>query len=231
MTVYVRHALRALGLPPDDRRAAESTLGRRHRLTRTVANLHTVARQSLVAISVALLAGGTLILHLGFARLFVGAALVVGVAFALAWAVTYRIARERAQELIASGGGEVAVSVVARERRRLASPRARERLARSLEEHYRDALRWHQIFPGFRPPSGVQQLRDLPGEVKGLTTALRRDRVRVQGVALAERLITNGHESPLYGDRLGPLREELNRIRFLLDMEDAASDDRARRAA
>jgi len=220
-----------MGLTPDDKRAAESVLGRGHRLTRAVANLHTVARQSLVAALSLVVGVPCVLLHLGLAPLFVGAALLVVVAFALAWAVMHRIARERAQELIANGRDVVVLSVVAREHRRLASLDEREQLARSLETLYRDALRWHEILPQFRPPNGVQQLRDLPGEVNGLVAALRRDRVRVQGVALTARLLTNGYESPLYQDQLGPLREELNRIRFLLEADDGASDHGARRAA
>jgi hypothetical protein len=139
------------------------------------------------------------------------------VAFVLMWAVARKIARERAQDLIAAGDDSVVLSVVARERRRLGSRKERERLAKSLEALHRDALRWNEILPQFRPPHGVVQLRYLPRELKALTTALRRDRVRVQGVALATRFLTDGYRSPLYGDELEPLREELNRIRFLLE--------------
>ena len=225
MTAYVRQAARAAGLTADDTRAAESVLGRGHLLTRAVANQHTVAQQSLVA-GIALVVGGAgVLLHLGVAPLFVGAAAVVVVAFGLAWAVTHRIARERAQDLIASGGDSVVLSVVARERHRLASPREREQLARSLEGLYRDALRWHEILPRFRPPHGIQQLRDLPNEVKGLTAALRRDRVRVQGVASTARLLSNRGDSPLYANELGPLREELNRVRYLLESADSVAGE------
>jgi hypothetical protein len=63
--------------------------------------------------------------------------------------------------------------------------------------------------------------------------ALRRDRVRVQGVALTSRLLSDGQSSPLYANEVGPLREELNRIRFLLECADGAGldDGQAHRAA
>jgi hypothetical protein len=123
----------------------------------------------------------------------------------------------------------VLVSVLARERRHLASRKERERLARSLETLYRDALRWHEILPRFRPPDSVLQLRHTGPELEGLTEALRHDRVRVQGVALTARLLSNGYESPLYGNELEPLREELKRIRFLLETSERAPDAHAAR--
>jgi hypothetical protein len=233
MTVFMRHIARAAGLTAADKRAAESVLGRGHRLTRAVANQHTTAQQSLVA-GLAVAGGGTgLPLHLGLARLFVEAAVVVGIAFVFVWAVTHRIVRERAQELIADGGDGVVLSVIARERRRLGSVRVREQLARSLESLHQDALRWHQILPQFRPLHGVQQLGELGVEVAGLTAALRRERTRVQGVALTERLLSDGSGSPLYANELEPLREELNRIRYLLEATDEPVSESAteRRAA
>jgi hypothetical protein len=40
----------------------------------------------------------------------------------------------------------------------------------------------------------------------------------VRGVALSERLLS-GHDSPLYADHAHRLREQLRRIRFLLDAD------------
>jgi len=227
MTSFLRHTARSTGLTAADKRAAESVLGRDHRLTRAISYLHTLALQSTVA-ALAVLAGGAgLLLHLGIAALVVIAGAVVAVFFLLAWGVTRSVTRERAQDLIAAGNDSVVVSVLARERRHLASRKARERLAHSLETLYRDALRWYEIPPRFRPPDGILQLRHTGPELEGLTEALRHDRVRVQGVALAARLLSNGYESPLYGNELEPLRQELNRIRYLLEASDAAPDAHA----
>lgn len=219
MTSSIRRAARTAGLTTADEHAAASVLGRGHALTRAVANQHTLALQSVVAaLAVAAAAVGELA-HLRHATLAVFVALGICVAFVVAWAVTHQAVGDRARDLIAGGHDSVALSVVARERRRLASPKERERLARALEAFHRDAVRWHQILPQFRPPQGVLQLRHTTREVEALTAALRRDRVRVQGVALASRLVTDGHESPLYAGELGPLREELNRIRYLLEYD------------
>lgn len=107
--------------------------------------------------------------------------------------------------------------VIARERRRLSSQEERERLARSLEVLHRDALRWRQTPPRYRPLPGIVQPRDVSQEVAAVVTALRHDGVRVQGVALASRLLSDGQASPLYANDVRALREELNRIRYLLD--------------
>src|SRR5262245_34672257 len=133
MTAFVRTALRASGITTADKHAAESVLGPRHALTRAVANQHAVAQQTAVA-SLALVASATgLALHLGLAAYVVGAAALVVVALIVAWTVAHRIARERAQDLIADGADGVVLTVVARERRRLASRKVRETLAHSLE--------------------------------------------------------------------------------------------------
>jgi len=224
MTSYLRDTARSLGLTAADKHAAESVLGREHRLTRAVSYQHTLALQSTVAGLAALSGGAGLLLDFGVATLLVVVGTVVAMSFVVAWAVTRRVTRERAQDLIAVGDDSVVVSVLARERRRLTSRKERERLASSLEALYRDALQWYEILPRFRPPQGVLQLRHTGPEVEGLTQALRRDRVRVQGVALTARFLSDGYASPLYGNELEPLREELNRIRYLLETSETAVD-------
>ena len=233
MTSFLRHAARSTGLTAADKRAAESVLGRGHRLTRALSNLHTLALQAIVATLAAVAYAVAFVAQLRHSGLVFGVASAVALAFVLAWSVANRIARERAEDLIAAGNDSVALPVIARARRRLVSRREREALAHSLEVLHRDALRWYEILPQFRPPHGAQQLRHLSSEVEALTTALRRDHVRVQGVALAARFLSDGYASPLYGNELGPLREELNRIRYLLESSDESVSDPAaeRRAA
>jgi hypothetical protein len=233
MTSLIRHAVRSTGLTAHETRAAEAVLGREHALTRAVSNQHSLALQSLVA-SLAVVSGAVAVLgHIGRAPLALGIGLAVDVAFVVTWLVVRSVARERAQALIAAGNDGVVLEVVARERRRLASRAEREALASSLASLHRDALRWNQIHPHFRPLFGVGQLRHMSGEVEALVAALRRDRVRVQGVALTSRLLSDGQSSPLYANEIGPLREELNRIRFLLETGDRAvlDDGHARSAA
>ena len=231
MTSFLRHAARSIGLTAADKRAAESLLGHGDRLTRAVSTQHTLALQSVVAALTVVAAALAVLLHLASAALVLGVCAAVALAFAVAWAVAHRRAHERAQDLIAAGRDGVDLSVVAHERRRLASRRRRERLARSLEAFHRDALRWYETPASLRPLHGVVQLRYLGKELVAMTKALRRDRVHVQGVALAERLLSDGYASPLYGNEVGPLRDELNRIRYLLESDSAGELDPNRKAA
>ncbi len=217
MTSFLRHAAQSTGLTAADTRAAEALLGRSHRLTRALSNVHTIALQAIVA-TLSVVAGAVALgTHLRHGGLVFGVAAAVALAFVIAWFAADRVARERAEDLIAAGNDSAALPVIANARRRLASRKERETLAHSLEVLHRDALRWYEILPQFRPPHGVQQLRHVGSEVEALTTALRRDHVRVQGVALTARFLSDGFASPLYGNELGPLREELNRIRYLLE--------------
>jgi hypothetical protein len=233
MTSFLRQAARSTGLTAADKHAAESVLGRGHRLTRAISNLHALAVQVIVAALATLAGAAALIGHVRHSGLLFGVALAVSVAFALAWILAARVARERAEDLVAAGDDSVVLPVLARVRRRLATKKQREALAHSLETLHRDALRWYEILPQFRPPHGVQQLRHVSSEVGALATALRRDRVRVQGVALMARFLSDGYGSPLYGNEPEPLREELNRIRYLLEATDEPASEPAteRRAA
>jgi hypothetical protein len=219
MTNRLRQIARSLGLTTAERRDAESALGPAHRLTRALSHAHTLAVQSVTAVLALLACGFAFVAHLHEASLVLVAASVVALAFVVAWFAARRVARDRAQELIADGSDDVALSVVADERRRLSSRKQRERFARSLEELHRDAQRWYSTLPRFQPLHGVLQLRYVSGEVEALVAALRRERVRVQGLALVARFLSDGYASPLYANQLGPLREELNRIRFLLESE------------
>jgi len=232
MTSLLRHAARSTGLTSADTHAAESVLGRRHALTRAVANQHTLAMQSAVAVLAVVAAALCELVHLQHATLLVVVALGICAAFVVAWTLTRETVARGARDLIAGGYDNLVLSVVARERRRLASRKERERLARALEEFHRDALRRHPLLPHSQLLPGVAQLRHTSREVEALATALRRERARVQGVALVARLLADGHESPLYAGERGPLREELNRIRYLLESaEERAPDAPAERKA
>ena len=105
---------------------------------------------------------------------------------------------------------------IVRERRRLASRKERERLARSLEHALEEAWHWSPPLSSRALP-GVVCLRHATPEARAVIRCLRSERVSVRGVAMTARLLMDGLRSPLYsGDRLR-LREELGRIRFALE--------------
>jgi hypothetical protein len=203
--------------PGEDERKAAAVLGPDHALARLLARRRALTCQILVT-------SITLALGLAGAALQGNEALTVLVAagvveVALLVAVPYFRGRTRdvTQQLIAAGEDEsVAVGAVRDERRRLASRKERERFARSLERLLHDAERWYRILPAYRPPDGAQFLRYAAAEAREVVALLRTEGAHVRGVALTARFLMDGYSSPLYAGDVGRLREELNRIRYLL---------------
>jgi len=213
--------------------AVERALGRGHALTRAVSRQHTSAIQASVATATAIAAAGALAAHdrTGPLALGVGVGAIVAIAFLLAWANARRIVRDLTLELIATGADLRALSVVARERRRLSSPRFREILARALERDLRDAQEWYRLPRSARPLPGVRCLCHLVPEVIDVVALLRSDQASVQGVAVAARLIFDGWDSPLNEGDVDRVREELNRIRYLQERSSPESEPGSMRAA
>jgi hypothetical protein len=212
----VRSLVRSLWPSSADEKLARSHLGARHPLARIVSLQRAISMQVVVA-SLAVVAGVVgLLLGVHGALVALGTSSVVALAFLFAWLSTRRIAYDRTVDVIAADEGEL-IPIVARERRRLASPKERERLARLLERLHRDAQRWHAIPPVARPLDGVRRLRETSSEVVDVIARLRSDHVRIRGVAMTVRLVMNGSQSPLYADDAERLREELNRIKYALE--------------
>jgi hypothetical protein len=197
---------------------ARSVLGPDHPLARVTMQLTRAVERS-IAVLLMLAISALALIH----DVSVGGPLTVAAATVLA-ALLVRagalaaIRNRRAVELIAEGRGALPLQPVVRERERLLDPVHRERLARSL-----DVIRTEvERHPGecHRIPS----LYSLPvvGAVSselGQTAGLVRSGGGLCGLARAEQLITDGR-SPLYGDDELALREELDRIRYLLQDRD-----------
>jgi hypothetical protein len=231
MAGFLARAARLTGLSAAEEQAAMLALGRDHPLARAASLNRTLAIQLVVATTVALLGIAGVLRQVELAPLLVAVAGVVAVALFLASLSARRLQRNRARELIAAGV-DARLPVVERERSRLASTKHRAALARSLERLLHDAERWYQIPQPFRPLPGVECLRFTATEVRAVIARLRADHAHVQGIALAERFLLDGARSALYGGDVRRLREELSRIRYLLDAPRGAHEaDSARMAA
>jgi hypothetical protein len=120
--------------------------------------------------------------------------------------------RDVCLELIVEGHGALPLACIERLRRRLLERRARERLARSIEEMVATAARPR---PGAPPPLAASRvIRATAAELGELARLLRGDPA-AEGVALVELLLTSG-ATPLYGSEVEPLRQELRRALYLL---------------
>jgi hypothetical protein len=191
-------------------------LGSEHPYTRANDALAAFRRQ-LGAVGLMLLASlGALIFGLGEALPLLISSAIVALVLAVLAGEQWDRRRFAARQLVLDGRESLPLGPVERERRRLLEARTRHYVARSFERVLQHVTR--------RPapiPASVQPLFDV-GTVASVTEDLREivkllhsGVAHARGVALAERLLTEG-VSPLYGYDAIALRDELRRVRYLL---------------
>jgi hypothetical protein len=201
-------------------------LGAAHPMVRVTAAIAVVERQA-SAVGIVLVA--SVAATDGSVAIAVAASAAVVVVVLVA--IVARLVDQRrrlAVDLIAEGREALPLRAVERERRRLIDLRARVRLARSYERVIEEALGGRRLAPG--PPMVWPWVAAaVAAELGVVAELLRGARPGPRGVAFAERLLTDGG-SPLYGQDVVALREELGRVRFQLCSEaggnDASADDR-----
>ena len=124
--------------------------------------------------------------------------------------------RDCAIELVLEGRETIPIAAVQRQRRRLLSEQTRNGLAGNLEDLIRQAASRSRLQMRVTPlPFEPTVLRMAAGELRDVIGLLRTEGVSARGVARAERLVEHA-VSPLYGQDVGALREELRRVRDLL---------------
>jgi hypothetical protein len=146
-------------------------------------------------------------------QLSVGASAVAALFLVAAFVARLRL-RARAFELIASGREELPVEAIAHERSRLRDHRYRRRLARTLQVITLQPETREFWTPIAADRASVEAAR---GELLEIARLLRElPSVSARGVALVTRLVRDGSTSPLYQGPAPRLREELGRIRHVL---------------
>ncbi len=121
--------------------------------------------------------------------------------------------RDAALDLISAGRGGLPVAAVQRERARLLDERHLAALARSLEALRREAAAPYRDRPIERPLHSPSTIRQVDGDLECMIALLCDPRPGPAVVARIERLLGN-EMSPLYGDDVRRLREELRSIMF-----------------
>ena len=125
--------------------------------------------------------------------------------------------RDCAIELVLEGGEGIPIAAVQRQRRRLLAEQTRDGLAGNLEDLIRQAASRSRPRPRVTPlPFEPMVVRMVAGELRDVIGLLRAEQVNARGVARAERLVERAL-SPLYGQDADALREELRRVRDLLE--------------
>jgi hypothetical protein len=191
-------------------------LGLDHPLTRASRALDATVRQLLVVVG--MLVGGVVaaVEQAGWGREVAIAAGLVLVAFAFAALIRAQTRRDRALDLILEGRESLPVSVIQRQRRRLARPRTRRSLAKTLEAMIDETLHIRPMaLRSARPLLHRPLIAEAQADMRATAGALRHEDPAIRGVALVERLLSRG-ESPLYGRDAAALRSELARARALL---------------
>jgi hypothetical protein len=191
-------------------------LGSEHPYTRANEQLAAFRRQ-LSAVGLLLLGSvGALILGLGQALpLLIGSAIVALVLAALAGEQWDR-RRFAARQLVLDGRESLPLGPVQRERRRLLEARTRHYVARSFERVLQHVTRRPAPIPAsVRPLFDVGTVASVTEDLREIVKLLHSGVAHARGVALAERLLTEG-VSPLYGYDAIALRDELRRVRYLL---------------
>jgi hypothetical protein len=143
-------------------------------------------------------------------------AAVVLAVLSMLLAMRWQARRDCVTGVILKGEEDLPVGVVQRERCRLVSYRNRAGLARRLEEIAREAAAPRTSRVRLVPPlfelGVVLQVAD---ELRELGAVLRTGCVSARGVARLERLVSHA-SSPLYGNDVAALNQELCRARGLL---------------
>ena len=188
-------------------------LGISHPFVRTSRSIAAVPRQAfaVLAVLVASRAVGGSVAGLA---LTVGAVSVLLVLL-LQGAALLDQRRRLALDLIIEGRDRLPIAAVARQRGRLAKPRSRRRVARSFERVFEDGLGLRRLAPGPLPMVRPGVAAAVLAELGAVGALLRSPSPGIRGVALAERLLTDG-ASPLYGQDVEALRGQLVRASFLL---------------
>ena len=196
---------------------AEVWLGAEHPLVDALDRVEVACRQ---LVSVTAVQGGAVFLVFGGWRIggsIVLAAGAVQVVLCCRLGTLRAARRDLCRELIIAGGGDLPLRSVSDLSRRLLDIRTRTRLARSIDDIVRAAVR-PRMFPGEpRPLPDARVIRAAAPELRQVALLLR-DSPDVRGVALVEWLLSSP-ATPLYGFELEPLRRELWRARYLLAHE------------
>lgn len=193
--------------------AAEALLGSGHPLVRVLGRLET-AREQLVTVTA--VQGAGLVFFAGDWAFGLSVAIA---AAAVQAGLAFRIATLRMEQhglcltLIVKAGSRLPLPCVEQTCGQLLQGRTAERLASSVDEMVATARRPPSL-PAARPLTDVRVIRATAPELAEVAALLRSDPT-VRGVALVERLLT-GPNTPLYGNDVEPLRQELRRARYLL---------------
>jgi hypothetical protein len=196
-------------------RSARALLGEHHPLARATHRTSVTVERCCVVGGTACVSAAALLegAHGALSYLIASAVVLAVLACYLALLASHRAACAR--EVIIEGLVDVPLAVVQRERDRLLDRAHRAELANHVEAMREEGQRPGGRLPMAHPVFSRRVIAAVDPELEALARRLRPESANVRGIAMAERLLTDGC-SPLYGTSVGELREELHRIMFSL---------------
>jgi hypothetical protein len=202
--------------PAEPRPAPAALLGPGHPFVRDSERLASVVRAFVVGSAVLLGATTAVAAGASSARAMIVAVAVADLLFVCWAALLLDRRRWHALDLVGQGREALPIPAVARLVARLNSPRHRRRLIRSVEELVDPEVRPFDV--ATVPWRFVRSdlLAPVHRELNQIARLLRNSDASVQGVALMTQLMHDGTSS-LHGFDIRVLREELARVRFLLE--------------
>jgi hypothetical protein len=142
--------------------------------------------------------------------------LVLAALTALLFMLKQRVS-DRAIDLIAEGREALPIATVRHQRQRLLEQRRRKALAKAPDTVLRQATAPPKIATrGTRPLFDIRVIAAVAADLRAAIELLQTRNPPARGVALIDRLITDGR-SAFYGHDVEPLREELRHIRHAFE--------------
>ena len=205
---------------PRGERAAQSAcavLGAAHPLSRATEAVARVTRQWLTC--AATLAGSIIAQLEGhpWATILTASSTLVLAGLTAALLMLRQQVSDRATDLIAEGREALPIATVQHQRQRLLAQRRRKALAKALDTVLRQATAPPRIVTrGTRPLFDIRVIAAVGADLRAVIELLQTRNPPARGVALIDRLITDG-QSAFYGHEPLPLREELRHIRHAFE--------------
>jgi hypothetical protein len=196
-------------------RSARTLLGPGHPLVRVVHRMGVALERSCVVCGLACASGVALVEGVHAALALLLACAVVGLALGSELALLAPRRSDCALDIIVQGRADLPLKAVQHERGRLVERVRTGALADDYEAIRATALRSVPRPSTYRPVFHVRVVAAVEPELAAVAQRLQAAAPSLRGVAMAQRLITDGC-SPLYGADVRSLREELRRIVFML---------------
>ena len=191
-------------------------LGPDHALSRSAELVHTLALQTIATAATAGAGAVAVAERRAWGTTLLITAVLAELAVLAVLAIARQVQREAVLRLIVEGDETLPLDAVARQARRLASPRHRAQLTCRLLRALSDARGWHQIAVASRPPEGVKILNRFAREIDEIVETLHGRPPALCGLAALELFLIGGYGAALYTGDAAELQQQLWRIRYLL---------------